>query len=33
MVVIEIKVFDIGDYSDVLVIELLVVVGDIVKKD
>lgn len=33
MVMIEVKVFDIGDYSDVLVIEVLVVVGDMVKKD
>lgn len=29
----EVFVFDIGDYSDILVIEVFVVVGDIVKKD
>ncbi|RRT96535.1 biotin/lipoyl-containing protein, partial [Stenotrophomonas sp. 278] len=33
MATIEIKVPDIGDYSDVPVIELLVAVGDTVKKD
>ncbi|WP_319019504.1 biotin/lipoyl-containing protein, partial [Xanthomonas sacchari] len=33
MAVIEVKVPDIGDYSDVPVIEVLVAVGDTVKKD
>ncbi|WP_045738010.1 dihydrolipoyl dehydrogenase [Xanthomonas sp. MUS 060] len=33
MAVIEVKVPDIGDYSDVPVIEVLVAVGDVVKKD
>ena len=33
MAVIEIKVPDIGDYTDVPVIEILVAVGDTVKKD
>ncbi|MGB5905814.1 MAG: biotin/lipoyl-containing protein, partial [Stenotrophomonas maltophilia] len=33
MATIEIKVPDIGDYSDVPVIEVLVAVGDTVKKD
>ncbi|WP_319019999.1 biotin/lipoyl-containing protein, partial [Xanthomonas sacchari] len=33
MAVIEVKVPDIGDYSEVPVIEVLVAVGDTVKKD
>ena len=33
MATIEVKVPDIGDYSDVPVIEVLVAVGDTVKKD